>query len=218
MNESSTPNRSRNPLIIGLSLAPALILLVVAVKLWSNHTETKEQLGQLSVQNRQLQQALAAAQAEISNLNSGDSSPAASERLTKARQERTTAPVVAEVETLFLQTPTVEQTSKGLDVLLEFVPGENISLPDNLTLVARVPASPTARILAVKPLSKDGDVSGIVNPAGTLGLIECSPSALNTLSFRLTVSEPVTATVRGSEGIIDFEIDITPEGCTVRKL
>jgi hypothetical protein len=49
-------------------------------------------------------------------------------------------------------------------------------------------------------------------------MIQYRPGGPDSLKFDLTVSAPVKATVRGSDGILDFEIDITPDGCSVSKL
>ncbi len=223
MNKSTSPNRPRNPLIVALYLAPTVILLLAIAMLWRNHTEATDRVQQLTVQNSKLQQELTTAKAEINDLNSGDSSKETRERLSTMRTNRTSLPVnpvKEEVETLFLQEATVQQTSAGLAVHLEFNVGEGLNLPEDITLVVRVPGNSSSKIVSLHPASAANEASaeGIVNATGSLGIIQCSPSELNTLAFALTVTEPVKATIRGSEGIIDFEIDIAPDGCTVRKL
>jgi len=219
MNKSSISNRPRNLPAMTLFLVLTVILLIVAAYLWHSHTASKDQLQLLSVQNSRLQEELATARKEIDNLNSGDSSAATRERLAAARATAKPSTPKVEIETLFLQTPTVEQTAEGLAVRLAFKPGDDVELPDKTSLVVRVPGG-GARILSFKPVSEPdySSIMFVVNAKGDLGMIEGSPSELGALEYELVVSGPVKATVRGSEGIIDFELDITPDSCTVRKL
>jgi len=219
MNEAIISKHPRTPAIL-LYLASVTVLLIISSILWYLHTQSKDQLQALYVQNSRLQQELDAAKREISNLSSGDSSQATRERLSGARRDQAPAPAHAEAETFFLQTPTVRKTADGLAVRLAFNPGSGIDLPEEITLVVRVPAGGASKIISLKPVSETGDigVGSIVNAGGNLALLQGSTADLGGLILDLTVSEPGTATVRGSEGIIDFELDITPEACNVRKL
>ncbi len=220
MNKSTISNRPLNPAVLILSLALIVSLLIVAAFLWRAHEESKDLLNELSVQNSRLQQELAIAKQEISNLNSGDSSPVVRERLASIRENRAPQPVDEEVESLVLQTPTVRQTPAGLVVHFEFKPSDGIELPKDIILAVRVPMSSSSRLLALAPVSEteNANIRSVINPAGYIGFIQGAPADLGTLAFEFTVSEPVKATVSGSEGIIDYEFDITPDGCTVRKL
>ena len=215
MNPDTSKNCSRSPLSLIALAAPTVVLLAILLAVWSNHTKTKDQLNQLDVQNSELEKQLAAAQAAIQQLNSGDSSAATRDRLAQQREARIAPEPIEEKETLLLQKPTVEQVPDALLVHLHYIPDSGIELPDSVTLVVRIPGGTTSRILS---LESNSAAEAIVNATGNLGMVECTPSEQNSLDFELKVSEPVTATVRGSEGIIDFEMDIAPDGCTVRKL
>lgn len=220
MNEPTTSNRPRNPAIIIPSLASIAILVIVAGFLWLRHAESKDKLQALSVQNSRLQQELSAAKKEISNLQGGDSSKKTKERLASKRESRPPQPVEDEAETLVLQTPTVRQTAEGLVVHFEFKPSGGIELPENIILAVRVPTSSPSRLMRLAPVSEtdSSSIRSVINPAGYIGFIQGSSADLGTLAFEFTVSAPVKATVSGSEGIIDYEFDISPDGCTARKL
>lgn len=220
MNESTISNRPRTLLANILSLFLTVILLIVAAFLWRSQTESKDQLEALSVQNSRLQENLEAARKEIDNLSSGDSSIATRERLEANSRSATPKPVMEETETLFLQTPTVEQTSEGLVVRFGFEPEPDADLPESITLVVRVPRSSGSKIAAFKAATarEGANITSVISPNQDLCLIEGSPEALGSLSFELIVTEPVTAIIRGSEGILDFEMDITPQELNLRQL
>jgi hypothetical protein len=218
MNKSTISDRPRRSVSVVLFLASTVLLLLAATYLWRAHMESKDQLNELSVQNSRLQEELAAAKAEIDDLSSGDSSRSTRERLAELRESTPIPPPKEAVETLFLKDPTVQQTDAGLKVALEFQLGEGIDLPEQITLVVRIPSSSAARIHSFDAASSDLGSGSIVNASGKLAMIQCTPSELGGLAFDLTVTEPVKAQVRGSDGILDFELEITPNGCTVRKL
>lgn len=220
MNESTPSNRSGKPLAILLYLTPAAVLLLAGMFLWNSHSDTKDQLEGLSVQNRQLQRELAVAKAKIDDFNSGDSSIETRDRLKANRSSSVPNPVIEEMETLLLQTPTVEQISEGLAVRFGFEPKPDTELPDSITLVVRVPRSSDSKIVAFKAVgaSEKPNITTVLSPTKDLCLIEGSPAELGSLSFELIVTAPVKATIRGSKGISDFEFDISAEECTPRKL
>lgn len=215
-----TSNCPRNLLIATLALIFSTGLLVIGLMAWKSHQTKNDKLDRLEAQNRKLEQDLNAAILEIRMMNSGDSSETARQNLDTARQVRTPVPAEPEIETLILQTPSVQETPDGLQARLVFETGEEHTLPEDLTLVVRVPSSSTARILSFSPESvPDGArVDVILNTTGKLAYIQCTPADLDALAFLLKVTEPITATVRGSEGIHDFEVDIAPGESTFRKL
>lgn len=220
MNESPSPTRSTGSPTILLSLIAIIILLVVVGLLWKMHVDSKSLMEKLSAQNLRLEQDLKNAQAEINDLNSGDSSPATRERLSSMRESRPSQPVVDEVETLVLQAPTVRQSPAGLVVHFEFKPADGIELPEDIILAVRLPMSSSSKLLELAPVAgtENANIRTVINPAGYIGFIQGSPDDMGALAFEFTVSAPVKAVVSGSEGIVDFEFDITPDGCTVRKL
>ncbi len=221
MNKSTISNRPRNPATLILSLALIVSLLIAAAFLWRAREESRDRLNELSVQKTRLQQELANAKQEIRNLKSGDPSPKTEDQRTAARGADESEPDIEELETFFLQAPTVRQTDKGLVVHFEFKPADDSELPEEeITLVVRIPNSSTSKILSLAPVAvpENANVRSVIHPAGYLGLIQGSPADMGSMAFEFTVPEPVKATVRGSQGILDFEFDITPEGCTVRKL
>jgi hypothetical protein len=220
MNGENSPPRAHSRSTVLIPVVAAVVLLVCIVIFRSHQAKTKAQLDRISGQNEMLRQELADAQAAIRNLSSGDSSVSTKTRLTEKRERMAPQPAAPETETLHLEAPSVESTADGLAANLEYRPDGEATLPERITLVVRVPAGGTARILSLAPTGSGNQsvLEAVINPAGTLGMVECSTAELNSLAFVLEVSEPVTATVRGSEGIIDFELDIQPDGCAVRKL
>jgi hypothetical protein len=219
----TSPLRSKKNPAIGSLVATAAMFLIV-VLLWRDLSKTKSFQQELAAKNETLGQELATVKSELKSANTeldffktGDFSKTTKEKVAK------TAPVVPkpveEPETLLLQEPTVQQTSSGLVVRFQFKPDTDIQLPERVTLVARIPNGSEAKILSLKPVAASHAViEHVVNASGKLAMIEGSPADLEALLFELTVSAPVKATVRGSAGIKDFEMDITPSGCTVRKL
>ena len=203
-------------------IATALMFLIVLF-LWRDQSRMKADALLLAEQNELLQKNMAAANTELESAESEldffrTFHPAPSDDKSAKTSPATPEPV-EEVETLILQAPTVSQTAEGLVARFEFQPTAT-ELPENITLVVRVPGDSEAKILNLIPAggSQDLDVVCIVNAQGTLGMIEGPSEELNNLAFELTVSEPVKAIVRGSKGIKAFELDITSSGCTVRKL
>lgn len=216
----TTPSPSPKPRLKWIPYLLAAILFLALFILWQELASTRQSLTELQEQKSTLSGELKTAKAELDQLNSGDSSIQTRERLAATRSVQATDPVKEETETLFLQEPSVEKTTDGLTVRFGFEPDKNIELPPSITLVVRVPGNSNSKILSLKVAGGSGSagVSPIVNATGNLGMIEGTPAELGTLSFELTVTAPVKAIIRGSEGIIDFEIDIAPDACTVRKL
>jgi hypothetical protein len=205
----------------GLVATTAMFLIVVF--LWRDQSRMKADALKLAEQNARLQQSMAtteaalkSTQSELDFFKTGDFRKPAQEQV--IQHKPVASEPVEEMETLFLQPPTVSQTEDGLVARFEFKPVAE--LPDQITLVVRVPENAGAKILKLVPAqhSPDTDVVCIVNLSGTLGMIEGTPEDLKSLAFELTVSAPVKARVRGSEGILDFELDITTDGCTAQQL
>jgi hypothetical protein len=217
MNEQPLALSSRIFPVVGLWIATAATLLTVAL-LWNSLKRRDGELDALAEQNNQLKQQLMAANSELDFFKTGDFSKTTKQ--TDEKPLRSIAEPAPETETLLLEEPTLSQTASGLVARFQFKPVENTELPRQITLVVRIPSHSSAKILAIKPVSKTGysSVEYLVNAKGDLGMIEGSPSDLSALEFELTVSEAVKATVRGSEGIKDFELDITATSCTVRQL
>jgi hypothetical protein len=191
-----TENTKKKFRFTGSHSATAAMFLIV-VFLWRDVSRTKSTQRALAEQNQEL----------------ASRNQAMADKLAEANKE-----LVEEPETLLLQPPTVTANSDGtLTARFRFEPIEGVELPEQLTVVVRAPG---AQIIAFKPVAEPAfsSIVCVVNAKGNLGMIEGSPADLSGLEFELTVSEPVTATVRGSDGIRDFELDITPAGCTVRKL
>jgi len=191
------------------------VLLAALIYFGAERNRTNDRLDRLAMQNSALQAALKDAQKQIDEMSSGDSSPAARKQSEETLIARSPQPA-EETETLFLQEPAVEQTADGLLVHLKYVPEAGTELPETTTIVFRVSDAGTAKIVSLN--AAGSDAKAIISPKKTLAMIECSPAEIGSLEFKLTVSEPTTATARGSEGIIDFEMDITPAGCSVRSL
>jgi cell division protein FtsB len=216
---------TRNKMPVQKSHLATVILLLLLVLLWIDRSRTKsaqqdlaQQRSELAQQNQTLTQELSIAHSELDFLKSGNAAMAASDK--PARHERIKTESVEDPETLFLQPPTVLENDGKLTARFKFEPEENTSLPDQITLVVRVPGNTDAKIIALKTLSTSSysDVNVLVNAQGNLGMIEGTPSDISALEFEVTVSAPVAVTVRGSVGIKDFEMDISPLGCVVRKL
>ncbi len=212
----STDHRKFNIPVLASCIAIAALLLMLAM-LWRNLSSTNAKITTLAEENSRLRTELMNTRNELDFFKTGDSSTPAKQ--TKARPAPVRPEPVEELETLVLQPPTVSQIHAGLAVRLEFKP-VGAELPKQITVVVRVPGDSASRILSLKPISEAGyaNVESIVDPKGRLGMVEGSPVELETLVFELSVSDGVTATVRGSEGIKDFEIDIASDGCIVRKL
>jgi hypothetical protein len=220
---TSTPISGKNTPSRGSLIATGAMFLIV-ILLWRDLSQTKKLQHELTMRNEQLGQELASVKSELKSTHdeldffkTGDFGKTTKERSADVVPAKPVA--VEEKETLFLQNPTVSETASGLVVHLQFNPADT-ELPGNITLVARVPGDSDAKIVSLKPTSDAGysTVECIVDAKGKLGMIEGSPTDLKALAFALTVSAPVKATVRGSEGIKDFELDITAAGCTVRQL
>lgn len=198
-------------------IATAAMFFIV-VFLWRDQSRMKSDMLVLAEQNDQLQAELTAAQSELNVFKTGDSRTTTGKKADKAKS--VAVKPVEEPETLFLQEPSVHQSADGLVARFEFKPDEEIQLPEQITLVVRVPTGSDSRIISLDPVNGPSysRVATVVNAKGNLVMIEGSPSDLEALVFELTVSAPVRATVRGTKGIAPFEIDIRSDSATVRKL
>lgn len=213
MTEKSTKKSRFN----GSYIATAAMFLIV-VFIWRDLARTKEAQNDLATKNHELLEELSTAREELDSLKSGPSSRIV--HRTSGTRERPIAKPVEMPETLFLQTPNVTAKKGVLTARFKFEPDGNTPLPEQLTLVVRIPVNTDARILSLKPVSIPAfsGVEFLVNAQGSLGMIEGSPTELEALEFELSVSAPVKATVRGSKGIKAFEMDITSSGCSIRKM
>lgn len=221
MNENiSHQSTSSKPRFAWIPYLVATILLLSVLMLWRELSSTRQSLAALVQKQSTLAEELKSAKTELDQVKSGDSSIETRERLETARSARAAQPVKEEKETLFLQTPTVEPTADGLAVRFSFNPSDGIELPDQITLVVRVPGDSGVKILSLKPISEPNysSIAHLVNAKGDLGMIEGSPSDLRALEYELIVSGPIKALVRGSDGIKDFELNITADECNVRQL
>lgn len=217
--QTNTPSISPKSRLAWAQYLLAALFLLALLLLWRELAHTRKNLAEVLEQNSTLAGNLKSTNNELVQLKSGDSSIQTRERLEATRNEKAADPIKDETETLFLQAPTVEHTADGLAVRFGFDPGENIERPPSITLVVRIPGSSNSRIVSLKAVGNGrADIAPVVNATGKLAIIEGSPAELDILSFELTVTAPVQATVRGSEGIIDFEMDITADACTVRTL
>jgi hypothetical protein len=226
MNKDAQESTSKSAgLLRGKSnvLATAAMFLIV-ILLWRDQSKLKTAQAELIQQNATLREdlatkqvALASVHTELDFFKTGDTRKAAQENI--SRTDPITPAPAAELETLQLNPPSVSQTAEGLVAHFEFKSLTD-ELPDQITLVVRVPGNTEAKILKLTPVGtpEDSSIACVVNAQGKLAMIEGSSEALKTLAFELTVSAPVKARVRGSNGILDFELDITPDGCTVQKL
>jgi hypothetical protein len=226
MNKDAQESTSKSAgLLKGKSnvLATAAMFLIV-ILLWRDQSKLKIVQAELVQQNTELREdlatkqgALAAAHTELNFFKTGDTRKVGQENVSRTDSVKPTP--AAEEETLQLTPPSVSQTAEGLVAHFEF---KSITdeLPDQITLVVRVPGNTDSKILKLTPVgaSEDSSIACVVNAQGKLAMIEGSSEALKALAFELTVSAPVKARVRGSNGILDFELDITPDGCTVQKL
>lgn len=201
-------------LIGSLVLIVAMLLIVISTRKDLSHAKYSHEA--LSAQNAALGIELAELRSELDSFTTG--APVAAEN--PVRRDRKVSKPVEVPESLFLQPPTVANNGGELTARFTFEPDENTELPDQITLVVRIPGDTDAKIVSLKPVAAPAysNVEFLVNAQGTLGMIEGAPSELGALEFELTVSAPVKAIVRGSKGIKAFEIDITPTGCAVRKL
>lgn len=207
---------------LGSSIATVAMFAIV-IFLWRDQSRMKAAQAELAEQNAALRDDLAAKKSELATAHTELDFFTTGE-FGNSAQETKTKPVIAtpieEPETLLLQEPAVSQNAAGLVAHFEFKPDDGTVLPEQITLVVRIPIDSAVKILSLKPAGETdySNVEIIVDAKGKLGMIEGSSADLKTLSFDLTVSAPVKAIVRGSKGIKAFELDIAPTGCTVRKL
>ncbi len=201
---------------IGSYIATAAMFLVV-VFLWRDLARTKDVQLDLTEQNDRLRKEISTTQDELDSFKRGDFE-------TRVKKENTEAvpakpKPVEEPETLRLQTPSISQTATGLVTRLTFQ-STLPSPPALIAIVVRLPGDSEAIIQSFSPVNKSAytNVKARVDGSGKFAIFQGNPTALNALQFDLAISEPVTATVRGSKGIKAFEIDIAPDASKVRKL
>lgn len=217
MNPSALPPKKS---CVKNSYIATAILFFIAVFLWSDRSGSKSSQLELAEQNAQLQQERAALQSELDaarlELDDFKSGAPAQNPVAEVAPVKPEAPV-EEPETLLLQQPSIRQTPTGLVARLVFHPtlSEQLSL---VALVVRLPGESEAKILSFKAATAFSNVKTRVDESGKFAIFQGVPGDLKALEFDLTVSAPVTATVRGSKGIKPFEIIISPDNAEVRKL
>jgi hypothetical protein len=208
--DPSSPPARRLPAFFYLV---AVLFTAVIMIFWRNQSAMKSNLQTLSERNAALEQQLTSTESQLEQIRSTES----------ARDERPAAPVAeppVQLETIILRTPTVKETPAGLTARLEFQPDAAQGPLDMVALVVRIPSGSDVRIVAFGPVD-EGDYSDIrtrVAQEGKFAIFQGTPDALKKLRFDLTVSGPVTATVRGSKGIRAFEITVDPANAVVRPL
>jgi hypothetical protein len=202
-------------------------LFFIVLFLWRDSANMKADVLLLTEQNTELQKELkerseqmhaklAKAQSDLAHFKA--SIPQKSTKKPNARVIEKPKPVEYP-ETLLLQTPEISQTPDGLLARIHFQ--STLSEPPGLlALVVRIPRGSEAVIQGFNPVDETAytDVNFRINESGKFAIFQGNPIHLNALEFNLTVSAPVTATIRGTEGIQPFEIDIDPSNPSVRKL
>ena len=216
-NASDTPADTQpSRRSIGIYIT-TLVMLVMILLFWRDLARSKEFLQNMADQNARLSQELAAAQAELEDFKTGDS------RKPAQLQPEKTAPKVEEpvavLETLSLQSPTVTTSAAGLTARISFKP-TTPDIPDLMALVVRLPNETEAVIVALEAVQEKSysNVKSRIDGSGKFAVFQGLPADIEALQFNLTVSAPVTATVRGSKGIAPFEIDIVSGSPAVRTL
>jgi hypothetical protein len=205
----------------GLVATTAMFLIVLL--LWRDQAKMKadllgvsEQKNQLSEQNIKLETALKTAHTDLAHFKA--SIPQHS--LKNQDQKKPVKEIPADYpETLILQTPEISQTVDGLSARISFESTLDVP-PGLLALVVRLPNGSEAMIQGFKPVDKTAfaDIKFRINESGKFAIFQGNPIHLNALEFDLTVSAPVKATVRGTEGIKPFELVIDPTNSSVRNL
>jgi hypothetical protein len=232
MNQNHLPSTHPAPrphnkvLLLGSTIA-AVTLLLIVVFLWNGLSRMKTDMQILTEENTQrqklleeqssqLQNQLVTARTELAHFKTGDPRSSAKKENTQVLEK---PKPVEYPETLILQTPEISQTADGLSARIQFQ-STLTKAPGLLALVVRIPNGSNAVIKGFKPIDEAAytDVKFRINESGKFAIFQGNPTHLDALVFELTVSEPVTATVRGTEGIKPFEIDIDPNNPSVRKL
>ena len=216
MNTNPTNNPPPSPVkqrATGSYIATAAMFLIL-VFVWRDQSRMKDDILVLVEQNDQLQQELTVAQSKLEEVQGGDFSKSTEQTTPATRPEP-----VEEPETMALQTPSVSETASGLVARLVLEPTTQ-ETPDLVALVVRIPNSSNAQILNFSPTKETAysNVRARVDESGKFAIFQGTPTGLKTLEFNLSVSAPVTATVRGSKGIKPFEIDIKAGTPNVRQL
>jgi hypothetical protein len=206
----------------GRLIATAAMFLIV-IFLWRDQAKMKadllgvsEQKNQLSEQNIKLEKALKTAHTDLAHFKVSIPQQSLKNQDQKEPAKETPAEYP---ETLILQPPQISQTADGLSARISFESTLN-EPPGLLALVVRLPSASEAMIQGFKPVDETAftDIKFRINESGRFAIFQGNPIHLNALEFDLTVSAPVKATVRGTEGIKPFEIDIAADSSKVRKL
>jgi hypothetical protein len=218
-----TDTPKKKPALNRSTIATAILFLIVMI-LWRDQSRMKDDLLDMAQQKQQVQQQLDDTQSQLTEARSeldffktGDTGKTAEPKSVKPTPK--TPEPEKEPENLILQPPSVSQTEAGLTARLVLEPTDS-GVPDLVALVVRLPGRSDSVITAFRPVDEAAyaNVKSRIDESGRFAIFQGSPSGLDTLAFDLTVSAPVTATVRGTQGIKPFQIDIHPGNLLVRDL
>jgi hypothetical protein len=211
---------------------PALLILVgflllcgVLAYLWNDLAQIKSAHREVMEENVRLRKRLAENRAGRESVSGPfpESSSSAGVRPAVAEPRQPdaapSAEALPEANTLTLQQTAVRQTDFGLEASMQFEPANDTPL-EVFALVVRLPRDSDARILDLQPAGEAAytEVAQRVAENGLFAVFHAVPTGLAPLRFNLSVSKPVTATVRGTNGIEPFEFHIQPGGAGIRKL
>ena len=197
------------PLLSALLIMLLLLLLAAAV-LWQRQVRLTSDIDRLISANAQLQE-------QLDDARSGP--PDRTRSAATAPPEEQEKDPEPEPETLIPQKPSVRKTEAGLAAVFGFESTLQQS-PDLLALVVRLPNSSAAKIVGFGAAenSRYTDVRARIDESGKFAIFQGTPADLKALEFELEVSAPVTAVIRGSEGIHPFMVRIDADQPAVSRL
>lgn len=207
----------------------ALLTLAVVVVgggmalLWGKVSSVSDAHARLAEENRRLREELSEAQSALNDprrmpWQRASSSGPAGEKEAEPRPEVTEPP--APLNSLVLEEAEVAASDDGaLVARMRFQPTSTDAL-DVFALVIRLPRTGESRILGLRPVGEAVYSNAVHRVAGDgfFAIYQAQPTGVGPLEFDLTVSEPGTATVRGTLGLEPFEMDIQPGTATVTKI
>jgi len=125
------------------------------------------------------------------------------------RASRATRPIAQ--PKLVAGNTTVEETERGPVASFQFRPTTTDPLGP-VIVVAFLPPSSDAKILDLSPTrgTAYSKIDKRISENGWFAAFQGTPQDMTDLSFHLSVSKPVVATIKGNCGIEPFEIDLRP--------